>query len=202
MDTLVEYILTSYTIRKTYRNNISASLYPIGCTGILGIPTPSLTSSLKVYSAETKWVNWEQLRILSKGYKEISFITIADLLHAWNYIKNFKFSQSQWLFCITWPILFNSKKLNHLYFNVKSTIGTIHFQICFGTSCNSLEFYKDILFPQGYLESFLKKPQLTNCLENMSQILKLDITETRIQGNLWDLGNNKDLIQIIIQYSL
>lgn len=52
----------------------------MGCTGIWGIPTPSSTSSLKVYSIKINCIKGKQLKNLSKGYKGISFITFADFL--------------------------------------------------------------------------------------------------------------------------
>ena len=69
----VIYILFSNTTRKLYRNNISASLYPMGCTGIWGIPTPSSTSSLKVYSAEINCIRGKQLKNRAKGIKEFLY---------------------------------------------------------------------------------------------------------------------------------
>lgn len=62
---------------------------------------------------------------------------------------------------------------------------------------NSLKFYKNILFSQGYLES-LEKFQLTRFLKNVFHNLKLEITVKKLKG-IYELLrlSDKDLIQTI-----
>lgn len=71
--------------------------------------------------------------------------------------------------------LLQNKKLNHLHFNLKSVIGITDAQNCFHILRNTFEFYKNILCPQGYLES-LERFHLTRFLQNVSHKLKLEIT--------------------------
>ena len=66
----------------------------MGCTGIWGIPTPSSTSSLKVYSAEINCIRGKQMKNRAKGIKEF-LLLLMQICYMFDIIsKLLKFPQS------------------------------------------------------------------------------------------------------------
>ena len=159
MNTLVQNILISYPTRTQYRNNTSASLHPMGCTGIWGIPTPSSTSSLKVYSAEIKCVKWKQLKTGARGIGNFFYDSCRFVIYLTLYSK-LKVPPKSMIVLLIWSIKFNSNILNHLYSNLKSITGIVDSQTCFDSPHNSLKlyysFYYYISFCPDWITQFVR----------------------------------------------